>query len=415
MSTIERDITSPQIYTQPELLHRNYAWYRQHQPVAWIDQEPYRPYWAVTKHAHLIEVERQHTLFLNEPRLNLLTKSVEAITDATMGKRTAAVRTLLDMDEPDHRKHRNVTQQWFLGPGVARFQDRVQGICHHWVDRMQAMGNECDFSADVANFIPLAVIMSILGLPEEDTQFILTSTQQLFGTNDSELSRPENLGDGGMAVFTDLMAYLAGVVAQRRQHPTDDLASVIANGLVDGAPMAMLETLSYLLVSATAGHETTSSAMAGGLLALLQHPDQLAKAQQRPELWDTTAADEVVRWVTPVRHMMRTATADYVLAGQQIRAGDSLAMFYLSANRDEDVFPDPFRFDVERPAGRHVAFGIGPHFCLGRLLALSEMRYLFKHLLARLDHIDLAGEPKEVASNLVGGLKHLPVRYRFKA
>jgi len=411
----EHDITSPQVYANPDLLHRNYLWHRQHQPVAWTEQEPYRPFWAVTKHALIGEVERQNTLFINEPRITLVPRQVEEATIATMGKRTAAVRTILDMDEPDHRKYRNITQQWFLGPGVARFQDRVQNICHHWVDRMQALGNECDFASDVANFIPLAVIMSILGLPEQDMNFVLTSTQQLFGASDPDLQREQDQGDGGRAVFNELMGYLANVVAQRRQQPTDDLSSVIANGLIDGAPMAMLETLSYLLVASTAGHETTSSAMAGGLLALLQHPDQLAKVRERPELWDTTAADEVVRWVTPVRHMMRTATADYVLGGQQIRAGDSLAMFYLSANRDEEVFSDPFRFDVERNATRHLAFGIGSHFCLGRLLALSEIRYLFKHLLARLDHIELAGEPKPVESNFMGGLKRLPVRYRFKA
>jgi cytochrome P450 len=153
--------------------------------------------------------------------------------------------------------------------------------------------------------------------------------------------------------------------------------------------------------------------MAGGLLALLQNPDQMRKAREQPAVWDSTGADEVVRWVTPIRHMMRTATVDYELGGQTIRAGDGLCLFYLSANRDEEVFADPFRFDLERASGRHLAFGIGNHFCLGRLLALTEIRALFKQLLARLEHIELAGEARPAQSNFIGGLKNLPVRYRF--
>lgn len=411
-NTAEHDIVSPSVYANPALLHERYTRYRREQPVAWIDQEPYRPFWAVTRHADIIEVEKQNMLFINEPRANIIPKAVEDATIAALGSRTAAVRTIIDMDEPDHRKYRNVTQSWFLGPGVARFQGKVEALCSSWLDRMRDLGGECDFARDIANFIPLAVIMTILGLPEKDMDFVLRSTQQLFGASDPDMR--DDKGDYGVTVFNELMAYLGELVAQRRREPTDDLASVIANGMIDGAPMAMLETLSYLMIASTAGHETTSSAMAGGLLALLQHPDQMRKVTERPELWDNTAMDEVLRWVTPVRHQMRTATEDYVLNGQQIRAGDGLAMLYLSANRDEAVFTDPFRFDVERPAGRHLAFGIGTHFCLGRLLAMTELRTLFRQLLSRVEHIELAGEAKQAESNFIGGLKTLPVRYRMK-
>lgn len=413
MDTTEVDIVSPHLYADPALLHERMARYRNEAPVAWVAQEPYRPFWAVTRHELIAEVERQNQLFINEPRQNLVPREVEDRTIAMMGSRTAAVRTIIDMDEPDHRKYRSVTQQWFLGPGVARFQGRVEAICKRWIDHMQSLGTECDFAADIANYIPLSVIMSILGLPEEDMEFVLRSTQQLFGASDPDMRGDED--DYGVTVFTELMAYLSRLVEARRREPTEDLASVIANGIVDGAPMAMLETLSYLLIATTAGHETTASAMAGGLLALLQHPDQLRLATERPELWDSTGADEVVRWVTPIRHMFRTATEDYVLAGQQIRAGDNLCMFYLSANRDERVFPEPFRFDLQRAAGRHLSFGIGSHFCLGRLLALTEIRTMFKQLLARLEHIELAGEALPAQSNFIGGLKKLPVRYRFRA
>ena len=405
------DIVSPDVYANPELLHARYARYRREEPVAWVNQEPYRPFWAVTRHADIMEVERQHQIFINEPRVTLVPREVEDQTTAALGKRTAMVRSLLDMDEPDHRKYRAVAQSWFMGPGVARFQSRVDTVCSNWIDRMQEQGGQCDFAADIANFVPLSVIMTILGLPESDMQFVLRSTQQLFGASDPDMQ--DDSGDYGRTVFMQLMGYLGELVERRRREPTDDLASVIANGVIDGAPMAMLETLSYLLVTSTAGHETTASALAGGLLAMLQNPDQLQLLRDRPELWNEGAADEVVRWVTPIRHMMRTATQDYVLRGQQIKAGDSLAMLYLSANRDEEAFVDPFRFDVQRTNSRHLAFGFGVHFCLGRLLALNEIKSFFKQLLQRVEHIELAGEAVQAQSNFVGTLKSLPVRYRF--
>ena len=405
------DIVSPDVYANPELLHARYARYRREEPVTWIDQEPYRPFWAVTRHADIMEVERQHQIFINEPRVTLVPREVEDQTTAALGKRTAMVRSLLDMDEPDHRKYRAVAQSWFMGPGVARFQSRVDTVCSNWIDRMQEQGGQCDFAADIANFVPLAVIMTILGLPESDMQFVLRSTQQLFGASDPDMQ--DDSGDYGRTVFMQLIGYLGELVERRRREPTDDLASVIANGVIDGAPMAMLETLSYLLVTSTAGHETTASALAGGLLAMLQNPDQLQLLRERPELWSEGAADEVVRWVTPIRHMMRTATQDYVLRGQQIKVGDSLAMLYLSANRDEEAFVDPFRFDVQRTNSRHLAFGFGVHFCLGRLLALNEIKSFFKQLLQRVEHIELAGEAVQAQSNFVGTLKSLPVRYRF--
>ena len=407
------DIISPSVYANPALLHERYARCRREEPVLWVDQEPYRPFWAVTRHADIMEVERQHQLFISEPRVTLVPREVEEQTIAAMGKRTAMVRSLLDMDEPDHRKYRAVAQSWFMGPGVARFQSRVDAVCSNWIDRMQEKDGQCDFAADIANFVPLSVIMTILGLPESDMQFVLRSTQQLFGASDPDMQ--DDSGDYGRTVFMQLMGYLGELVERRRREPTDDLASVIANGVIDGAPMAMLETLSYLLITSTAGHETTASALAGGLQVMLQNPDQLQLLRDRPQLWDVGAADEVVRWVTPVRHMMRTAAQDYVLRGQQIKAGDSLAMLYLSANRDEEAFVDPFRFDVQRANSRHLAFGFGAHFCLGRLLALNEIKSFFKQLLLRVEHIELAGEAVPAQSNFVGTLKSLPVCYRFRS
>lgn len=409
--TSDIDITSPAVYTDPGQLHERYARLRREAPVAWMEREPYRPFWAVTRHAHVADVARQNTLFINAPRLTLVPRQVEERLEASGQGRATQVRTIIDMDEPDHRKYRSITQSWFLGPGVARFQGRVEAIAQRFIDRMQERGGECDFAQDIANWVPLHVIMSILGLPEDDAPFILRSTQALLGASDPEFQRDSQAY--GADVMKELFGYLGELVARRRAEPTDDLGSVIANGMVDGAEMGMLETLSYLMIASTAGHETTSSAMGGGLLALLQHPQQMQALRDDPALWET-AADEVVRWVSPIRHFMRTATADCEVGGVPIRAGESLAMFYLSANRDEAAFDAPFEFQPGRKPNRHMGFGMGGHFCLGRLLALAEIRALLREMLSRVTEIELAADPQWVESNFVGGLKRLPVRYRMK-
>jgi len=404
------DIVSPALYATPAELHPRYAALRRDDPVAWVEHPAYRPFWAVTRHADITAVSLQNALFINAPRLTLIPKHVEESLSRSGQGRDKSVRTIIDMDEPDHRKYRNVTQSWFLGAGVARVQDRIESIARRFIDRIAETGGRCDFARDVANWVPLHVIMSILGLPEEDAPFILRSTQAMLAASDPELQRDQ--AQYGTAEFQQLFAYLGEVVERRRREPTDDLGSVIANGLIDGAPMGMLETLSYLMIASTAGHETTSSALGGGLLALIEQPAAMDALRTDPGLW-ATAADEVVRFVSPIRHFMRTAIEDTRIGETAIQAGDSVAMFYLSANRDESVFEEPFEFRPGRTQNRHLGFGRGAHFCLGRLLALAEIRTLLRELLARTTSIELDGEPQWVESNFVGALKRLPVRMRM--
>jgi cytochrome P450 len=405
------DIVSASLYATPAELHPRYAALRRDEPVAWVEHPAYRPFWAVTRHADITDVELKNTLFINAPRLTLIPKQVEENLSLMGQGREKSVRTIIDMDEPDHRKYRNVTQSWFMGAGVARFQDRVEATARRFVDRVAEMEGRCDFSRDVANWVPLQVIMSILGLPEEDAPFILRSTQAMLAASDPELQRDQ--AQYGTGEFQKLFEYLGEIVERRRREPTDDLGSVIANGLIDGAPMGMLETLSYLMIASTAGHETTSSALGGGLLALIEQPAAMDALRTDPGLW-ATGADEVVRYVSPIRHFMRTAVEDTVIGTTPIRAGDAVAMFYLSANRDETVFEEPFEFRPGRTQNRHLGFGRGAHFCLGRLLALTEIRTLFKELLSRTTAIELDGEPQWVESNFVGALKRLPVRITMR-
>jgi cytochrome P450 len=256
------------------------------------------------------------------------------------------------------------------------------------------------------------VILSLLGLPESDFPRMLKLTQELFGGEDAELQRSVD-PEVQLEVILDFLAYFNELTKERRARPTEDLASTLANARIDGDYLPDLDLASYYVIIATAGHDTTSSTIAGGLQALVQNPDQLALLQSEPALL-ANVADEMIRWVTPVKQFMRTATEDYVLAGTKIAAGDAVYLAYLSANRDEAVFTDPFRFDVRREANRHLAFGFGAHFCLGAQLARMETRLFFTELLGRLDDIEITGDAPLSTTLFVGGLKRLPIRYRIR-
>jgi cytochrome P450 len=256
---------------------------------------------------------------------------------------------------------------------------------------------------------PLYVILSLLGLPESDFPRLLKLTQEMFGGGDEELRRgetPEEL----LQTLLDFFAYFQALTAARRASPTGDLASEIANARVDGEYLSDFDTASYYVIIATAGHDTTSSTIAGGLHALIQHPAELARLRGNPALLPT-AADEMIRWVTPVKEFMRTASRDTTVRGIAIAAGESVLLSYVSGNRDEEVFDDPFRFDVGRDPNKHLAFGYGVHFCMGAALARMEVNSFFSELLPRLESIELTGDPELTATTFVGGLKHLPVRY----
>jgi len=275
------------------------------------------------------------------------------------------------------------------------------------------MDGRCDFVGDVALHYPLQVILSILGLPEEDYGRMLTLTQELFGAEDPDIAR---MGEdqSTLEVILDFVDYFTALAGERRAEPTGDLASVIANAELDGALLPDMDMLGHYVIIATAGHDTTSNAIGGGLLALLEQPDQLALLQARPELIDN-AADELIRWTSPVKHFMRTCRTPFTIRDVTFQPGDLLYLSYASANRDEDVFPDASRLDVTREnAASHLAFGFGRHFCLGAHLARMEIRALFKELLGRLEHIEPAGEPTWIRAHFVQGPKSVPITYRLR-
>jgi cytochrome P450 len=277
---------------------------------------------------------------------------------------------------------------------------------------MAEKGPELDFVTEVAVNYPLYIILTMLGLPESDFPRMLKLTQEMFGGNDEELQRGGGVEDM-QAVLLDFFMYFTALTNSRREHPTEDLASAIANAKINGQPLSDMDTLSYYVIVASAGHDTTSAGTAGGLLALLQNPGELARLQKDPSLMGT-AVEEMIRWVVPVKEFMRTAQADTEVRGVPIAKGEAVLLSYVSANRDEDVFDQPFRFDVGRDPNKHLSFGHGVHFCLGAALARMEINSLFTELVPRITSIELAGEPEHMATTFVGGLKHLPIRCEIR-
>jgi cytochrome P450 len=378
--------------------------------VARVDNPPYRPFWAVTKHADIMDIERANNLWISEPRPLLATAEADDMFKAQL-EAGMGLRTLIHMDDPHHRVVRAIGADWFRPKAMRDLKVRVDDLAKRYVDQM-ATGTECDFVTEVAVNYPLYVILSLLGLPESDFPRMLKLTQEMFGGDDTEFQRgssPEDI----LAVLVDFFTYFAALTASRREHSTEDLASAIANARIDGEYLSDVDTSSYYVIIASAGHDTTKDAISGGLLALIEHPDERDRLRANPELMPT-AVEEMIRWTTPVKEFMRTATEDTVVRGVPIAAGESVYLAYVSGNRDEEVFDDPFRFDVGRSPNKHLAFGYGVHFCLGAALARMEINSLFTELMPRVESIELAGEPEHSATTFVGGLKHLPIRYSLK-
>ncbi|ATQ40962.1 cytochrome P450 [Caulobacter mirabilis] len=402
-------------------VHEAFRWLRANQPLGRAELEGVYPFWLVTKHADILEVSRQNDLFHSGdmPTTFTTVEGDQMVRNMTGGS-PHLVRTLVQMDAPDHPKYRIMTQSWFLPQNIRKLEDRIRQIAREHVDRMAALGGECDFVNQVALHYPLHVIMEILGVPPQDEPRMLKLTQELFGAQDPELNRQRqeamNNADAFaqiQAVIADFFMYFKAITDDRKASPREDVASVIANAKLDGQPINDFEAMSYYVIVATAGHDTTSSSTAGAVWGLCANPGEFAKVKADPSLIPGLI-DESIRWITPVKHFMRSATADTELGGRKIAKGDWLWLAYPSGNRDEEVFEDPDAFRVDRKPNKHLAFGYGAHLCLGQHLAKMEMRILFEELLPRLESLEFAGEPRLSQGNFVSGPKSLPIRYRFR-
>jgi len=421
---IARAVVTPRSYAADAPLHEALRWLRKNQPLGQARLEGVNPFWVVSRHADILEISRQNDLFRSgDLATTFTTIEGDRIVRGLTGGSPHLLRTLVQMDAPDHAKYRVLTQAWFLPQNIRRLEDRIRQIAREHVDHMASLGGECDFVNDVALTYPLRVIMEILGVPPADEPRMLRLTQELFGAADPDLNRARAAADGAgtegrgaiaelQAVIADFFMYFKSITDARKAAPGSDLATVIANGQIDGAPINDFEAMSYYVIVATAGHDTTSSSTAGAVWGMCEYPDAFAKVKADPSLIPGLV-DEAIRWVTPVKHFMRSATADTEVGGRKIAKGDWLWLSYPSGNRDETVFEAPDEFRPDRSPNRHLAFGYGAHLCLGQHLAKMEMRILFEELMPRLQSLEFAGPATRSEANFVSGPKRLPIRYRM--
>ncbi len=401
----------PQRFADMDAWHATAAEIRRDEPVMRVEAAGFEPFWAVTRHADVFEVSRHHDTWHNTQRSMLMDEFTwEFILSLGIDP-----KTLVHMDGDEHRDHRKVTNDWFKPAAVKHRQGDIDAIADQYIEHMLELGGACDFAQDVAVPYTLRVIMSIFGVPAEDEPIMLRLTQGIFGAADPEylgdFTDPRELGASAIAEFGE---YFGSLAASRRANPTDDLATVIANGEVGGCPLDPHAELWYFIIGATAGHDTTSYALSGGLEALLRHPDQLAALAADPEL-GVNATEEMIRWASPVRHFMRYAQEDTRVGDVDVAAGERVLLSYPSANRDEAAFADAGNFDITRPdAGNLISFGLGAHYCLGSQFARRELRTFLPRMLAKVDDLQLAGDPQWAEANFVGGLKHLPISYRVR-
>jgi cytochrome P450 len=402
----------PHTWADMDTWHRRVGQLRRDQGIVRIDEPGYTPYWALLRHADVFAVSRDNTGWLNTAQSVLGTdEDWQKLIDSGMPPPCS----LVQLDGRKHHDHRQVTNSWFKPAAVGKRQPRIDELADLFVERLRDLGGSCDFAKDIAQPYTLRVIMDIYGVPEADEPLMMELTQGIFGAADPEfLGDMTDPGEKVMASIMQFVQYFNEITEDRRACPADDLASVIANGKIGDELMGDYERLWYYIIVATAGHDTTSFALSGGMERFVDDPAQLWALRDEPDLVNN-AADEVIRYTTPVRHFLRWAAHDQTVGGVDIPEGGRVLLSYPSANRDEDVFESPDTFDIRRPdADKLFSFGGGAHFCLGAQFARREIRTMLRRLSQELDHVELAGDVEYAESHFVSGVKHLPIEYRFR-
>ena len=378
----------------------------------WVDTPGMRPFWLLSSHGDISAVERRGAPFAAATRTFLTSKMTEERLERRLGK-PYVLRGLLQMDEPEHRDYRAVAQPHFTPAALAAMEPWLEDWADQIVSRMA--GTEAfDFTKDIAVPFSIRGIMRLLGLPEADDDQILKLSWGLVGPEDPVRRLADHPTTAICKAGLGFQNYFDPVAADRRACPRHDLSSVIATAEVQGKPMPDYERFSYYTMIATGGHDTIAFCLSGGMHALVEHPEQLARLRDDPSLIDT-AIEEMLRWTTPGRHIVRTATEDTELGGQTIRQGEAVALFFNSANRDEAVFANADQFRIDRRPNPHLAFGLGRHHCIGAHMARLEMRALLKALLPRLEQVELAAPPRRTSSTMVSGIASLPIRCAWRA
>jgi len=408
LSRSELNIIGPEYYQRDGYPHSEWTYLRQHRPVYRYDGPYAEPFWAITKHADIVQIAKQPQLFTNRPRIVIFADERGGYAQ----EEEPPFRHLLTMDPPQHGEYRSVMSRRFTPRAVLELKPKIERITRDVFDAVLGR-NECDFVLDISAKIPLAVIAELLGCPREDWDQLFRWSNEVIGAGDPEFQQGATQRETAERARIELFQYFAGLMAERQKSPTNDISSAIANAnLPDGIAMPQMEKLGYYFLLVLAGNETTRNATSGGLQAFIENPEQFDRLKRDPSLVKP-AVEEIVRWVTPVIHFARTASADTEIRGQTIQRGETVCLFYPSANRDEEVFEDAFKFDISRNPNPHIAFGIGEHFCLGANLARLELEVIFRELAKRLEFAEPAGPLERLRSSFVGGIKHMPIRFKM--
>ncbi len=412
------DLVTPERYGE-----RGYPWddwklLRREAPVYWYDRPGVTPFWAITKYDDIQQISRDPETFISSQRLVIRSAGSG---DGGANDPSLTVPNLINMDPPQHGKYRNATSRRFSPRGMQLLEQRIDQIAEdviddaaaHVVDQLTDR-READFVRDVAARMPLAAICELLAVDRESWEDLFRWTNEFLGSEDPEYQQGRTRRETWQSGMRGLQGYFSAHIERKRRRPDNSVMTTLVQAEIDGEPMPEHEILSYAILLILAGNETTRNATSGGMQALIEHPDQFALLRNQPDLLDS-AVEEMLRWTSPVVHFARTVTRDTEIRGVPIKAGETLAMWYPSANRDEDVFQNPDAFDITRSPNHHLAFGgFGEHFCLGANLARLEMRSIFRHLIQRLDDFQVHGEIERLSSGLIGGIKRLPVSYRVR-
>jgi cytochrome P450 len=415
---IAETIVDPAAYADGSI-YDAFKWLRKNNPLGQAKLDGFDPFWVVTRHEDILRIGRDNTRFRSGDRqITVMDQASERRSRELSGGKPYFTLSVVLVDPPLHTQLRNVTSSWFMPANVRKLEEHIRLIAKAFIERMSAMNGECDFAKDIALLYPLRVIMSILGVPEADESLMLKLTQELFGPQDPDVTgaaqslSKEQQADFMHAAIQGFDDYFRRIGEDRRRNPQDDLASTIANATVDGAPISEAAELGYYTTVATAGHDTTSASTATALWELAKHPELLSALKANPSLINNFV-DEAIRYATPIKHFMRSAAVDVDIGGRHFHQGDWLMLCYASGNRDEAIFDEPDKFSLDRVKNPHIAFGWGPHMCLGQHLARMEIRIFFEELIPKLESLALNGEAKCTKAIFISVPKAVPIRFAF--
>lgn len=402
------ELIDPDLYARDGYPFETWDRLRREAPVLRYEGPDY-PFWVLTRHQDIVEASRQPEIFSNQPRFQIMIGADYGSDDAREPE------TMIHMDPPRHRQFRDLLARRFTPREMRRIEEQIASLASEIIDELAEAGleGECDFVDKISAPLPLAAIAWLLDLPRADWMDLYHWSNAVVGATDPEYQKPgESAHETRMRASADIYAYFHALIEDRQKGEAEDLVSVLTRASIDGASLSPHQLVSYCLFLVAGGTETTRNALSGGIQGFFEHPEQWRKLVDDPSKVQR-ATEEVLRWSTPVVQMARTPLRDIELRGQTIRAGETVAMFYGSGNRDESVFDDPYRFDIDRHPNPHLSLGVGEHYCMGANLARLELRVMLRQMASRFRSLEPAGPAERLRSSSTGGVKSLPIHYRL--